>query len=161
VQAANPATPKLLEQLHDIHGAAAPGWWPPAPGWWLLAALALLLLVVLLRLLVRRLVVWRRRRGWLQALRAVDARWDPAREPHHYLAELNRVFRAVALRAFPESTPGRLEGQAWVSFIRDHLPETPSAPALAALASGPYQPAPEFDAAALREQARAWVKRHG
>ncbi len=167
MQAANPATPpvpqvpQLLEQLRDIHAAAQPGWWPPAPGWWLLVALALVALAFLLRWWLHRLAVWRRRRAWMQRLDQLDASWNPAEQGREYLAELNRLFRAVALRAFPDQDCARFEGERWVDFIRARLPEAGSAAALGALANGPYQPVPRFDAEALRALARAWVSRHG
>ena len=161
MQAAMPENAHLLAQLRDIHAAAEPGWWPPAPGWWIVAALALAALLLVLRWLVRRVLGWRRRRDWLQALAAVDGKWDPGAQPHAYLADLNRLFRAVALKAFPDSGCGRLQGEEWVSFLRALLPEGPAAECLGALAHGPYEPVPEFDAAALVEQARTWVKRYG
>jgi hypothetical protein len=151
----------LLEQLRDIHAAADPHWWPPAPGWWLLGALLLLALFFAARLLARRLAVRRRRRRWLAALDQLAREWDPASQPREFLAALNRLFRAVALRAFPASACARLEGEEWVGFIRANLQGQPEAPCLAALARGPYEPAPRFDAAALQAQARVWVMTHG
>lgn len=157
----NPEDAQLLAQLRDIHGAADPGWWPPAPGWWLLALLLLLVLAQALRALSRRLAAARRRRRWLRALAALELELDPAQRPHDYLAGLNRLFRAVALKAFPGTGCARLQGSEWVAFIRSLLPDGAAADSLDALASGPYEPAPQFDAAALREQARAWVRRYG
>ena len=161
MQAAIPENAQLLAELKDIHAATEPGWWPPAPGWWVLATLALMVLVFLLRKLARQLKARRRRRAWLQALAAVEGKWDPAVDPHPYLADLNRLFRAVALKAFPDSGCGRLQGEEWVSFLRAQLPEGPATQCLGALAHGPYEPLPEFDAAALVEQARTWVRRYG
>jgi len=161
VQAVNPDNAQLLSQLRDIHGAAEPAWWPPAPGWWLLVALALLGLYFVARAGWQRWAARRRRRAWLQALEAVDQQWDPRSQPHQYLAGMNRLFRAVALKAFPDSACGRLQGDDWVAFIRSQLPEGPALTCLTALARGPYEPLPEFDAPALREQARAWVNLHG
>jgi hypothetical protein len=157
----NPEDAQLLAELKDIHGAADPGWWPPAPGWWLLALVLLLALAVALRALSRKLDVLRRRRLWLRALDELEREWPPAERAHDYLAALNRLFRAVALQAFPGTGCARLQGQEWVTFIRSLLPEGPGPDSLAALARGPYEPAPGFDAPALREQARAWVRRYG
>jgi hypothetical protein len=157
----NPEDAQLLAELKDIHGAADPGWWPPAPGWWLLALVLLLALAVALRALSRKLEVLRRRRRWLRALDELEREWPPVERAHDYLAALNRLFRAVALKAFPGTGCARLQGQEWVAFIRSLLPEGPGADSLAALARGPYEPAPGFDAPALREQARAWVRRYG
>lgn len=157
----NPEDAQLLSQLRDIHAAADPGWWPPAPGWWLLGLLALLGVAALLRLMARRWRVRRRRRRWLLALDRLEREFDPSAQSREYLAALNRLFRAVAIRAFPDTDCARLEGDAWVHFLRARTPLTHGADCLAALARGPYEPAPSFDAAALGRQARAWVKQHG
>jgi hypothetical protein len=150
-----------LAQMADIHGAAAPQWWPPAPGWWLLAGIVLVGLLVLARRFVLRLADRRRRRAWLAELDALRERHDPAEAPHDYLAALNRLFRAVALRAFPGTACARLEGEEWVAFIAERLPAEAKLEPLAVLARGPYEPAPGFDDSALQHLAAAWVKRHG
>jgi hypothetical protein len=152
---------QLISQLRDIHAAADPGWWPPAPGWWLVALLVLVALLFLGRALARQLGALRRRRQWLRALQRLDEQCDPEARPQEFLAGLNRLFRAVALRAFPANACARLQGEEWVAFIRSSLPDGPGAACLSALARGPYEPLPEFEAAALREQARAWVERYG
>lgn len=150
----------LLERLQDIHGAAEPAWWPPAPGWWLLAGIALALLAYALVLAARKLRVILRRRRLLRDLDALAEVFDPGSQPADYLAALNRFFRAVALRAFPRDDCARLQGEDWVAFIRERLPNADAA-SLEALKTGPYRPHPEFDAARLRAQARQWVAAHG
>jgi hypothetical protein len=161
MQAMTTDNAQLLEQLRDIHAAADPGWWPPAYGWWVVAVAGLLVLFFLLRALALQLVAMRRRRAWLHALDEVRRAWDPATHPHDYLAGINRLFRAVALKAFPGTGCSRLQGEEWVAFIRALLPGERELSCLAALARGPYEPLPEFDAAALREQARTWVRQYG
>jgi len=161
MQGVNPEKTQLLAQLRDIHPGAEPGWWPPAPAWWLLAAVAACGVFLLMRALVRRLFVLRRRRAWLRVVDELEGRWDPDAQPHEYLAALNRLFRAVALKAFPGTPCSRLQGEEWVAFIRGRLPGGRGGQSLDALAHGPYEPLPEFDAPALREQARTWVKLHG
>jgi len=151
----------LLSQLRDIHGAADPGWWPPAPGWWFLLLLALALAIWLLRLAGRRWLVARRRRKLLSALEAMTRSIDPEQQPHEYLARLNRFFRVVALRAFPGTGCSRLQGVEWVRFIESLLPKSVRAEALSALASGPYEPEPAFDARELLTLARIWVGKYG
>lgn len=150
----------LLERLQDIHGAAEPALWPPAPGWWLLAGIALAAAVYALVLLRRKLRLRLRRRSLLRQLDALAQDFDPVARPADYLAALNRLFRGVALRAFPGTHCARLQGEAWVAFIRERLPGA-DLPGLEALKAGPYQPRPEFDAARLKAQAREWVARHG
>ncbi len=151
----------LLEQLQDIHTAGSPLWWPPAIGWWVLALLLLVLLIITTRFLRLKLAARRRRREWLQALEAIGREWDPQCDAHQYLAALNRLFRAVALKAFPGTACASLQGDEWVAFIRSLLPESKDDSSLAVLARGPYEPIPDFDARSLNEQARQWVRRYG
>jgi hypothetical protein len=151
----------LLEQLKDIHGAAEPPLWPPAPGWWLLAAVVLAVLLLLSRLLGRRLAVRRRKRAWLAELEQLRGEVDPEARPQDFLAGINRLFRAVAVRAFPGTACARLQGEEWVSFLHSLLPDGEERGHLSALAAGPYQPMPEFDADSLVDSARDWVTRYG
>ena len=157
----NEADNNLLSQLRDIHAAASPGWWPPAPGWWVLAALCLFVLALLLRYGYRRWLVLRRRRRLLAALAGIARDFDPAAQPHEYLAGLNRLFRVVALRAFPGTACVRLQGVEWVRFIQSLMPQGVPTDGLSALATGPYEPRPEFDAGHLQDMARAWVGKYG
>ena len=151
----------LFEQLQDIHAAGSPLWWPPAIGWWIVALLLLFLVIVATRFLKLKLAARKRRREWLRALDAIGREWDPQRDAHQYLAALNRLFRAVALKAFPGTACAGLQGDEWVAFIRSLLPENAENSSLVVLARGPYEPVPDFDARALNEQARQWVRRYG
>ena len=150
-----------LAQLADIHIAAEPGLWPPAPGWWLLAALALTGLSLLLRMAARKRAVRRRRQAWLLELESIRQRFEPSDQPHVYLAAVNRLFRAVALRAFPDTACAKLEGQDWVAFLTGLMPESEAAEELTVLARGPYAPAPEFESESLQRLAAVWVERYG
>ena len=155
------ADPALLAQLQDIHSAGQPGWWPPAPGWWILAIILLLVLAFVLRKIMSWLSVRRRRKAWLRALEELNREYDPAQQPHEYLAGLNRLFRAVAVKAFPGTACARLQGEEWVAFIVSLMPEQHVADKLGALASGPYEPLPSFEASALNASARTWVNLYG
>lgn len=157
----NPEDSPLLAQLQDIHSAGQPGLWPPAPGWWVLAFILLLALAFVLRRLLGWLAVRRRRKTWLRLLEELSHEHDPAGQPHEYLAGLNRLFRAVAVRAFPNTACARLQGEEWVAFIAALMPDNGASESLHALASGPYEPAPRFEAAALNESARVWVNLYG
>jgi len=158
---ANPVPPELLEQLRDIHAAAAPGWWPPAPGWWVIAAILLVLLLLLSGKLWKRWQIKRRQAKLLAALEHIQKEFDPATAAGEYLAQMNRLFRVVAIRAFPNTASARLQGAAWVDFLRSLLPESPAAQSLAALETGPYQPAPQYDLDGLQAMAREWIRRYG
>jgi hypothetical protein len=151
----------LLAQLQDIHSAGQPGWWPPAPGWWMLAIILLLILAFVLRKIMNWLSVRRRRKAWLRALEDLNKEYDPAQQPHEYLAGLNRLFRAVAVKAFPGTACARLQGEEWVAFIVSLMPGQDAADKLAALASGPYEPVPRFEASSLNASASTWVNLYG
>jgi hypothetical protein len=151
---------QLLSQLQDIHSAGQPGWWPPAPGWWLLAVLILLIFVYLLKKWLTWRSVRRRRKAWVEALDRLNRECDPSQQPHEYLAGLNQLFRAVALRAFPGTACARLQGQEWVAFIMALMPDQIDE-SLLALASGPYESLPDFDEVSLNKGARTWVKLYG
>lgn len=157
----NPQGAEWLAQLRDIHSAPAVPWWPPAPGWWILAVMALAGLALAA---LRALRAWRRQRrkrlleGWLEAVRQQS---DPLRSPQDFIAGINRVLKLVAIRAFPGQGCRRMQGRAWVEFLQSRLDGFPGKDALGVLASGPYQPWPELDAAAVLLAAREWVRRHG
>jgi len=157
----NAETSPLLEQLRDIQAAPPPGWWPPAPGWWLLAFLLLAVLVYLLLRFNRWYAGRRRRQAWLRVLDQLNREHDPKRDPHEYLAGLNRLFRAVALKAFPDTGCAGLQGEQWVAFIVSLMPGHVNCSSLDALATGPYEPLPRFESASLNSCAREWVNRYG
>ncbi len=157
----NEGNAELLSQLRDIHAASEPGWWPPAPGWWLLVLIVLVLVFLALRYVYNKWLAIRRRRRLLSELNDITDGLDPEENPHEYLARLNRFFRAIALRAFPGTACARLQGSEWVSFIQSLLPDGLSSEGLSALASGPYQPTPEFDPGSLEKLARTWVSKYG
>jgi len=155
------ADPALLAQLQDIHSAGQPGWWPPAPGWWILAIILLLVLAFVLRRIMQWLSVRRRRKAWLHALEDLIREYDPGQYPHEYLAGLNRLFRAVAVKAFPGTACARLQGEEWVAFIASLMPEQHATDQLGALATGPYEPLPRFEASFLNASASTWVNLYG
>jgi hypothetical protein len=159
-QASNPGA-GLIEQLQDIHSAAEPSLWPPAPGWWVLGAIALTILVIILVRVTSNIRVQIRRRRLLAELDGLALNFDPRQSPADYLAALNRLFRGVALRAFPNSGCARLEGEAWVSFVRERLKTHGDVPELSVLESGPYQRDPDFDPERLQACARQWVLSYG
>lgn len=153
--------PELLSQLRDIHTADAVSWWPPAPGWWLLALLLLAILGWLGRLLLARFRNRQRRKQMLAWVDHLNAHIDPQRDPQAYLSTLNRIFKLIALRAFPEQPCAALCGQDWADFLIEKMAKSPSADALNILATGPYDPAPGFDPALLSDLTRYWIKQHG
>jgi hypothetical protein len=158
---------QLLSQLRDIQGAPEAPFWPPAPGWWILALGLLVLLAWALRGLYRRAVARRRRLELVKRLERLRHQHDPEQEPQAWLAGVNRLLKVTAMRAFPEQAPGVLTGAAWVAFLGGATGAgaetgTGTGPdAFSALAAGPYEPHPDFDARVLERAAEDWLRRHG
>jgi hypothetical protein len=153
--------PDLLSQLRDIHTAPPVPWWPPAPGWWVLAFLLMVLLVWVGSRLLAHYRILKRRKQMLAWVDHLNETIDPNREPQAYLATINRIFKLVALRAFPGSHCAALNGQEWVGFLADKVNKSQSPDSLLVLASGPYDPAPQFDPGVMSELTRSWIKQHG
>lgn len=153
--------PDLLSQLRDIHAAAPVPWWPPAPGWWVLALLVLVFLGWLGRRLLARVRLYQRRKKMLGWVEHLNANIDPRRDPQAYLSTLNRIFKLVAMRAFPAQQCAALNGQDWVNFLIENMKNSQSADLLGVLATGPYDPAPKFDPELMSELARNWIRQHG
>lgn len=153
--------PDLLSQLRDIHTAPAAPWWPPAPGWWVLALVILLMLVWMIRRAIGRYRDHQRRKqmlGWVDFLNEMV---DPDNEPQAYLSMLNRIFKLIALRAFPNQHCAGMTGQEWADFLIEKIKNSQSADSLNVLASGPYDPAPQFDPEIMSELTRTWIRQHG
>ena len=153
--------PDLLAQLRDIHASPELPWWPPAPGWWALALLVLLALVWLARRALQRYRIRQRRRQMLAWVDGLQTTVDAEHNPQAFLSTLNQIFKIVALKAFPEERCAQLSGHEWVGFLREQIGDAAGTDALVALATGPYEPAPGFDAAELCELTRTWIRRHG
>lgn len=153
--------PDLLSQLKDIHGAPAVPWWPPAPGWWVLALVLLAILVWLGRRVLALYRVRQRRKKMLAWVDHLNENIDPARDPQGYLSTLNRIFKLVALRAFPGEQCAALAGQDWVDFLIGKMKKGQSSESLNVLASGPYDPSPQFDPVRMSELTRFWIRQYG
>jgi len=153
--------PDLLSQLRDIHAAPQAPWWPPAPGWWVLALLILAGLVWLGSRLLARYRVRQRRKQMVAWVDHLNTNIDPQRHPQAYLSTLNRIFKLVALRAFPAQHCAALAGKEWADFLTSKMEGSPSVESLNVLASGPYDPAPQFDPGIMSELTRHWIRKHG
>ncbi len=153
--------PDLLTQLRDIHAAPAVPWWPPAPGWWVLALLFLVALAWLGRRIVARYRANQRRKQMLGWIDHLNVSVDPQRDPQAYLSTLNRIFKLVALRAFPDQRCAALAGQDWADFLTGKMKTSKTSGSIKVLASGPYDPAPQFDPRLMSELTRNWIRQYG
>lgn len=101
--------------LRDIHQPAAPSWWPPAPGWWMLfAALAI------------AFAAWmwwrhRRQRRRIAIARLFDEAVSAATTPSEKIAAMSEQLRRASRRIDPQAD--RLEGEAWLRFLDQGLPQ--------------------------------------
>ena len=91
----------------------------------------------------------------------LNANIDPRRDPQAYLSTLNRIFKLVALRAFPGQHCAAMAGRDWSDFVAARMADAESAEALAVLAAGHYDPRPQFDPAVMSELTRHWIRRYG
>ena len=157
----NPQDAGLLSQLRDIHGAPEAPWWPPAPGWWILAGIAILVLFMILRRIRAAYRIRQRKNRLLGLLDTMGGDVDPGTNPQAYVSSLNRILKIVAIRAFPGEHCAALQGDSWTRFVGEKLAENADAAHLAVLSSGPYEPVPAFDAAALDCLARDWIRKYG
>jgi hypothetical protein len=123
--------------------------------------LLLALLVWLGRQLLARYKVHQRRKQMLAWIDHLNASIDPQREPQAYLSTLNRIFKLVALRAFPAQQCASLAGQDWSDFLITKMQGTKTSESLGVLATGPYDPAPDFDPQVMSDLTRFWIKQHG
>ncbi len=142
--------------LHDLHLPPVPGFWPPAPGWWLVAALLLILVCLFLLLLNRHKRLTYRR----QALRELTQLEQQPLSHSELLAALSRLLRRAALKAWPDNSCAGLSGQEWLKFLDSQGKTTEFTTGVGqCLASGPYQPEPQFEPLALFNLCRNWLRR--
>ena len=148
--------PAAGPELRDIHMPPPPGWWPPAPGWWVVA-LAVLALLALASVYLYR--IWRRRRYRKAVLAELDRRIAAAgNDPAALATELSRFLRRVSRQQQPSAVA--LSGKAWLEHLdRGVASDEFSAGVGRALTQAPFQPAPQYDAAALRALVRRWTRR--
>ncbi len=142
-----------LQDLRDIRLPDPVSWWPPAPGWWLLALLLMTLIVwSLLRARRRR----ERRRAATAALGALQKiNTDAAPD---WLRQCQLILRRTALAYFPRQRVARLEGEAWLDFLRDTDADDRLIEALAGNPWRPPQRLQDSDREHLLRACRRWVK---
>ena len=145
-------------ELRDIHLPADPSWWPPAPGWWLLAFLCLAILALAGIWLRRR---WIRRR-WQQRVNSefekIATDYSAASDALRLSTEVSQLLRRAS-RLLDPAAPA-LHGEAWLAFLDSNLGgDEFTKGAGRAILEGPYQRSANYDADALLDLVRRWLKR--
>ncbi len=141
----------MLSQLAPLREPAPIGWWPLAPGWWGIAIILMVALAVLW--------IWvKKRRNRHFYRRLALAELASLRAQRASAASVNRLLKAVALRAFPSEQVAALHGETWLSFLRQRCAGLPPE-AFNALETR-YQKHPINVTDALFDAAEHWIKRH-
>ena len=141
----------MLSQLAPLREPAPIGWWPLAPGWWGIAIILMVALAVLW--------IWvKKRRNRHFYRRLALAELASLRAQRASAASVNRLLKAVALRAFPSEQVAALHGETWLSFLRQRCAGLPPE-AFNALETR-YQKHPNDVTDALFDAAEHWIKRH-
>lgn len=161
------AAPAPGPELRDIHLPPAPSWWPPAPGWWLLAALVLIGGYFALRWWLRRRDEQRWRKRVQAELEHIASAHVAQPDSARVAAEVSHLLRRVSLMIEPQAAA--LRDEAWLEFLDAQWPaaraaDVPFRGALGrSLLDAPYRragdvSAPTFDAQALLDLSRAWLR---
>lgn len=113
----------VLSELEPLRLPEPLGWWPPAPAVWLLFVLVVLLAVLVVAIALRRQRQRAYRREAAAALQALFERWRADRQTARYLAEANRLLKAVALRVAPADEVASLSGADWQRWLEQRAPK--------------------------------------
>ncbi len=113
----------LLEQLHDIDGLDAIGWWPLSIGWWIATALAASLSIAFLCYVTYRLSF---ARSWkndtLQKLARLEKNLSETTAKETAIA-LSEYLRRIALRRFSRKECASLVAENWLTWLAKHDPK--------------------------------------
>lgn len=146
--------PPAGPELRDIH-VPEPSWWPPAPGWWILAVLALVLFTLLGWWIRRRLQRQRKLRALEVELAAVEAQFAQTKDKVALAGNLSRLIRRATLL---RGGRAQLSGSAWHQELQRLAPENLDPQDVAVLDSAPYRRYADFDAEALTQACRLWLR---
>ncbi|HEY8585757.1 MAG TPA: DUF4381 domain-containing protein [Rhodanobacter sp.] len=151
-----PSAPASGPTLRDIHLPPEPSWWPPAPGWWFVSALLLLLAWMLGWW-------WRRRRRAAHWRRQVMDELDLLARQHQHggdNAALAGALNAMLRRVARQHEPGaiRQRGDAWRQTLARVPVDATTLQHLLALDQHIYRPGSDFDATAVIDAVRQWLR---
>lgn len=150
---------QTLQQLRDIHLADPISIWPLAPGWYLLGAFILVIASVFYLFFYR----WYRKnaakRVALRRVTKIEMKYKQNGDSTYVLGELSKLIRRVTLAYFPRKDVAGLQGEQWISFLKNHTSNKKLKDALAtALAEGAYQKQTDINVGVVFPQFKAWVK---
>ena len=108
-----------MQELHDIEGLDAIGFWPLAIGWWICIACAAIFLAGALWLLKRRLNYLRSwKRDTLKKLDYLEHNLSSSS-----VALLSEYLRRIVVRRFPRKECAGLIGDEWLHWLKSHDPK--------------------------------------
>jgi hypothetical protein len=153
---------QLLSQLRDIHTPSPIDGWPPAIGWWLLLVVIGLSLLGLLYFIRQQLQARRWNRLVAAEIRAIECLDTPAQKA----AAINRLLKRLIRVRQPQEPVSALQGTGWVDYLYTRYDarhtrdgETPQTLDLSPLAEAGYQPSANFDAPALLNDVKKWIRK--
>lgn len=151
---------ELLEQLHDIHLPAPPGWWPPAPGWWILA-------IILIALIAGGIWRWRQHIAHinspqylaLEQIEILRTRYHTDNDAQQLLTDISTLMRRVALSIGPRQEVASLTGDQWLDWINKHTSGRPLDKNIAQiLIDAPYRPTAQSNPEVILRACEEWAR---
>ena len=146
-----------LANLRDSHAPDPIGWWPLAPGWICLAVVLVIVIIVSI-LFLRR--YYRNGCAKRNALRLLSAYQQDYQNSHHgqsASACVSELLKRVALVYFPRATVASLQGDAWITFLKDTSKGLAFDSLRRELLEMPYQPKMDGDLQLLFTMAHKWI----
>ncbi len=156
------------DPLAELKGLVHPdqiGLWPLAPGWWIIIALLALCTFLLLKRYKNQRAANAYRREALEELTAHWQQFVSTRNSLEYLQALAITLKRTALSGFPGMDIGSANGDKWLAFLDQSLPDKHSDIAFQSehgqlLVSAPYQKSCSADPEVVHKLSLNWIRHH-
>ena len=157
----NPAAPNSATlDLIDIIEPAAISSWPPAWGWWVLMIATACVIGLIAYVSVVMLKQQKIKTLALGLLNNAKCEYEQSGNANNYCRDINQILKRYWLYYRPGSDINALNGKLWVEQLNMQcdIALFTSVNAIA-LSEGPYSQLENFDANALENAAKQWIKR--